>query len=68
MRVVRSPHAHATFELGDLAALRARRPGLVDVLTALDVPNNAFAIFRTCATSRCWRTDGSASAARRWSR
>jgi len=45
MRVVRSPHAHATFELGDLAALRARRPGLVDVLTALDVPNNAFAIF-----------------------
>ncbi|MEO6743562.1 MAG: molybdopterin cofactor-binding domain-containing protein, partial [Caldimonas sp.] len=45
MRVVRSPHAHATVELGDLAALRARRPGLVDVLTALDVPNNAFAIF-----------------------
>ena len=45
MRVIRSPHAHATFELGDLAALRARRPGLVDVLTALDVPNNAFAIF-----------------------
>jgi len=45
MRVVRSPHAHATFELGDLAAFHARRPGLVDVLTALDVPNNAFAIF-----------------------
>jgi CO/xanthine dehydrogenase Mo-binding subunit/aerobic-type carbon monoxide dehydrogenase small subunit (CoxS/CutS family) len=45
MRIVRSPHAHAAFELGDMAALRARRPGLVDVLTALDVPNNAFAIF-----------------------
>ena len=45
MRVVRSPHAHARFELGDLAALRARWPGLVDVLTAADVPNNAFAIF-----------------------
>ena len=45
MRVVRSPHAHAAFALGDLAALRARWPGIVDVLTAADVPNNAFAIF-----------------------
>jgi CO/xanthine dehydrogenase Mo-binding subunit len=45
MRVVRSPHAHATFELGDLAAWRATRRGIVDVLTAADVPRNAFAIF-----------------------
>ncbi len=45
MRVVRSPHPHARFRLGDLAALRLRWPGLVDVLTAADVPNNAFAIF-----------------------
>ncbi len=45
MRVVRSPHAHARFTLGDTAALRQRWPGLVDVLTAADVPNNAFAIF-----------------------
>ncbi|MEO7338703.1 MAG: molybdopterin cofactor-binding domain-containing protein, partial [Caldimonas sp.] len=45
VRVVRSPHAHATFELGDLAAFKARWPGIVDVLTAVDVPRNAYAIF-----------------------
>ncbi len=45
MRVLRSPHAHARFVLGELRELRARWPGLVDVLTAADVPNNAFAIF-----------------------
>jgi len=45
MRVVRSPHAHASFEVGDLSALRARWPGIVDVVSAADVPNNAFAIF-----------------------
>ncbi len=45
MRVVRSPHAHAHFTLGDTTALRQRWPGLVDVITAADVPNNAFAIF-----------------------
>ena len=45
MRVVRSPHPHAAFEIGDLAPLRARWPGLADVLLAADVPHNAFAIF-----------------------
>jgi aldehyde oxidoreductase len=45
MRIVRSPHAHARFILGDTAALRRRWPGLVDVITAADVPHNAFAIF-----------------------
>ena len=45
MRVIRSPHAHARFEVGDLAAWRARWPGVVDVITAADVPRNAFAIF-----------------------
>jgi aldehyde oxidoreductase len=45
LRVLRSPHAHARFTLGDLAPLKARWPGLVDVLTAADVPHNAFAIF-----------------------
>ncbi len=45
MRVIRSPHAHARFEIGDLDALVARWPGLVDVIVADDVPNNAFAIF-----------------------
>ena len=45
MRVIRSPHAHAAFTLGDVAAFLRRWPGVVDVLTAADVPNNAFAIF-----------------------
>ena len=45
MRVVRSPHAHAAFELGDVDAFRRRWPGVVDVITATDVPNNAFAVF-----------------------
>ena len=45
MRVIRSPHPHAAFALGDVAAFLRRWPGIVDVLTAADVPNNAFAIF-----------------------
>ncbi len=45
MRVIRSPHPHAAFAIGELAPLRLRWPGIVDVLTAADVPHNAFAIF-----------------------
>lgn len=47
MRVVRSPHARATFGLGDIEAF-ARRAGLAAVLTARDVPgHNSFGIFPT---------------------
>jgi len=42
IRVVRSPHARACFELGDLGPLRAR---LAAVLTAADVPFNGFGIY-----------------------
>jgi aldehyde oxidoreductase len=45
LRVLRSPHPHARFTLGDVAPLKAQWPGLVGVLTAADVPHNAFAIF-----------------------
>ncbi|MDQ2734724.1 MAG: molybdopterin-dependent oxidoreductase [Pseudomonadota bacterium] len=45
MRIVRSPHPHASFEVGDLVAFKRRWPGIVDVLVAVDVPHNAFAIF-----------------------
>lgn len=45
MRVIRSPHAHARFALGDIAAFIASHPGIVEVITAADVPHNAFAIF-----------------------
>src|SRR5215510_6867003 len=46
LRIVRSPHAAATFTLGDLAALVAATPGLTAVLTHQDVPGeNAFGVF-----------------------
>ena len=46
LRVVRSPHPHARFTLGDCAALHARHPGLTRVLTADDVPGvNGFGIY-----------------------
>ncbi|CAN5682553.1 molybdopterin-dependent oxidoreductase [soil metagenome] len=42
IRVVRSPHARARFELGDLEPLRRR---LAAVLTAADVPSNGYGIY-----------------------
>jgi CO/xanthine dehydrogenase Mo-binding subunit/aerobic-type carbon monoxide dehydrogenase small subunit (CoxS/CutS family) len=45
LRVVRSPHARAQFRIGDLRPLLHRYPGLATVLTAADVPENAFGIF-----------------------
>jgi CO/xanthine dehydrogenase Mo-binding subunit/aerobic-type carbon monoxide dehydrogenase small subunit (CoxS/CutS family) len=46
LRAVRSPHARATFALGDLAPLYAAWPGLVRVITAADVPGrNRFGIY-----------------------
>ena len=45
LRVVRSPHAKARFEIGDLGPLFTRHPGLADVITARDVPVNGFGIF-----------------------
>jgi aldehyde oxidoreductase len=48
MRVVRSPHARASFGLGDLDALQRRSPGLIAILSARDVPGeNSFGIFAT---------------------
>ena len=46
LRVVRSPHPHARFTLGDCTALHARHPGLARILTAADVPGvNGFGIY-----------------------
>ncbi len=46
LRPIRSPHARATFTLGDLDAFAAQHPGVVRVLTAADVPgHNGFGIF-----------------------
>jgi len=45
LRVARSPHHHASFELGDLAAFAAAHPGIARVLCARDVPSNGFGIY-----------------------
>jgi aldehyde oxidoreductase len=46
LRIVRSPHAAATFTLGDLAAVVNATPGLTAILTHKDVPGeNAFGVF-----------------------
>jgi aldehyde oxidoreductase len=48
LRVVRSPHARATFELGDLDAFVAAHAGVMRVLTAADVPGaNRYGIYET---------------------
>lgn len=45
LAAVRAPYASAEFEIGDLAPLFARYPGLVRVLTAADVPGtNIFGV------------------------
>ncbi len=45
LAVIRSPHAAARFEYGDLTAFVTAHPGLAGVLTAADIPRNRFAIF-----------------------
>lgn len=46
LRAVRSPYWRATFSLGDFEPLKAKYPGLVDILTADDVPGlNGFGIY-----------------------
>ncbi len=48
LRVVRSPHAHARFRVGDLAPVLAAHPGLVRILSADDVPGqNRYGIYAT---------------------
>jgi aldehyde oxidoreductase len=48
LRAVRSPYHRATFEIGDLAPLRAKYPGLVRVLLPKDIPGqNRFGIYPT---------------------
>ncbi len=44
VKALRSPHPHAAFQIGDLAAFRAR-PGVAAVFTAADIPGrNAFSV------------------------
>ncbi|MCW0235523.1 MAG: molybdopterin-dependent oxidoreductase [Ferrovibrio sp.] len=46
LRAIRSPHARASFTLGDFSEVM-RKYGLERVFTAADVPRNGFAIFET---------------------
>ncbi|NKC13725.1 MAG: molybdopterin-dependent oxidoreductase [Gammaproteobacteria bacterium] len=45
LRVVRSPHQHAEFTLGDCTALYQRFPGLALVMTAEHIPHNGFGVY-----------------------
>lgn len=45
LRTVRSPHARATFTLGDLDSFKRRHPQVVAVFSAKDVPENSFSVF-----------------------
>ncbi len=46
VRLVRSPHAHAVFELGNFDQLMHEYPGLNRILTAADIPGrNGFGIY-----------------------
>ena len=48
LRVIRSPHPHARFTLGNMTALLAANPGIVRVLTAADIPGrNLYGIYPT---------------------
>jgi CO/xanthine dehydrogenase Mo-binding subunit/aerobic-type carbon monoxide dehydrogenase small subunit (CoxS/CutS family) len=45
LKIIRSPHHHAGFTIGDLGGFMAARPGLDRVLTAADVPGrNCFGV------------------------
>jgi CO/xanthine dehydrogenase Mo-binding subunit/aerobic-type carbon monoxide dehydrogenase small subunit (CoxS/CutS family) len=46
LRVVRSPHARARFEIGGVSGLPGRFPGLALVMTARDIPGaNSFGVY-----------------------
>jgi len=46
LRAIRSPHARARFEIGDLDAWTASRPGIARVFAARDVPGlNSFGVY-----------------------
>ena len=48
VRAVRSPHARARFNVGDLGPLFERHPGLIRVLAAADIPGqNRYGIYAT---------------------
>ncbi|HRD74837.1 MAG TPA: molybdopterin-dependent oxidoreductase [Hyphomicrobiaceae bacterium] len=47
VRVIRSPHAHARFRIGDLDQALARHPGIGRILTARDIPANGHGVYPT---------------------
>ncbi|MEO1192825.1 MAG: molybdopterin cofactor-binding domain-containing protein [Pseudomonadota bacterium] len=58
VRVLRSPHHHAGFRLGNLEAWRASTPGLTAVLTAADIPGqNRYGVIPPFADQPALATD-----------
>lgn len=50
LKVVRSPHYHAHFEIGDISGFIANHKGVVAVFTADDLPGeNRFGVIPACA-------------------
>ena len=50
VRVVRSPHHRASFEIGDISSFLELHPGIDYVLSAKDIPgNNCFGVIAPCA-------------------
>jgi aldehyde oxidoreductase len=50
VKVIRSPHHRARFALGDIEGFRRRHPGIVDVMSAADIPGrNCFGVIAPMA-------------------
>jgi aldehyde oxidoreductase len=50
VKVIRSPHHRARFAFGDIDAFRRRHPGVVDVMSAADIPGrNCFGVIAPMA-------------------
>ncbi len=45
MRIIRSPHDSATFELGDFKPFLKKFPGVSRIMTAQDIPFNGFGVY-----------------------
>ncbi|MFN3461684.1 MAG: molybdopterin-dependent oxidoreductase, partial [Oceanibaculum sp.] len=58
LRVIRSPHHHAAFTFGDIAAYQRANPGITRILTAADVPGeNCFGVIPPFADQPVFAVD-----------
>jgi CO/xanthine dehydrogenase Mo-binding subunit len=58
VRAVRSPHHRARFAFGDLTSYRSAHPGVIRILTALDIPGrNLFGVIASYADQPVFAVD-----------